>query len=396
MRWTSMVIERCKKKDYKHIPSLYGACFEDKAWDKDWYKMDEFEEDSTFVAKEGDELLGFVVSFLRKCVPYISVLGVKKPYRKQGIAGKLMDKVFLHFQEYDQVYLHVAKDRKEAIRFYQTCGCIIVDEDSEDYKMTCQNLYAFPKRIKKFVTEEVFEENTVGMTRSKVLVYQSMVLKIEEESEESNNEYRMLDWLQGKLTVPKLISFEKKGKFNYLLMEKLPGVMAYEKELLSNPVEAIKLIAQALKTLWDVDIDTCPSMQSLDHKLRLAEEHIKNGLVDLDDVDYDLWTRIGLNSFSDVLRYLKKHKPKEERVFSHGDFCLPNFFFEDGRLTGYIDLGRAGVSDPWQDIALCIRSLRYNLGEDFQENYIALLMEHLGLSFDQEKYKYYLLLDELF
>ena len=391
-----MMIERCKKSDYKHIPSLYGACFEDKDWDKDWYKIEEFQEDAVFVAKEGTELLGFVVSFLRKNVPYISVLGVKKPYRKQGIATKLMDKVFLHFMDYDQVCLHVAKERKEAIRFYQHCGCLVVDEDRKDYKMTCQNLYAFPKRIKKLVREEIFEENTVGMTRSKVLVYQSMVLKIEEESEESNNEHRMLDWLQGKLTVPKLLGFEKKGKFNYLLMEKLPGVMAYEKELLSNPVEAIKLIAQALKTLWDINIDTCPSDQSLDHKLQLAEERIKMGLVDLDDVDYDLWTSMGFNSFSDVLRYLKNHKPNEERVFSHGDFCLPNFFFEDGRLTGYIDLGRSGVSDPWQDIALCIRSLRYNLGENFQEDYIALLMECLGLSFDQEKYNYYLLLDELF
>ncbi|MGN0355627.1 MAG: phosphotransferase [Muricoprocola sp.] len=30
---------------------------------------------------------------------------------------------------------------------------------------------------------------------------------------------------------------------------------------------------------------------------------------------------------------------------SHGDFCLPNVFFKDGRVEGFIDLGDTGVGD---------------------------------------------------
>ena len=47
-------------------------------------------------------------------------------------------------------------------------------------------------------------------------------------------------------------------------------------------------------------------------------------------------------------------------TFIHGDFCLPNIFADDSGLTGLIDLGRAGVADKWQDIAICYRSLSNN------------------------------------
>jgi kanamycin kinase/aminoglycoside 3'-phosphotransferase-3 len=87
------------------------------------------------------------------------------------------------------------------------------------------------------------------------------------------------------------------------------------------------------------------------------------------------------------------NKPKEDLVFSHGDYCLPNIFLEGGEITGFIDLGRAGIADKWQDIALAIRSLEYNLKSD---KYIDLFFRYLEIEPDYEKIKYYILLDELF
>lgn len=75
-------------------------------------------------------------------------------------------------------------------------------------------------------------------------------------------------------------------------------------------------------------------------------------------------------------------------------------FAENGQITGYIDLGKAGVADRWQDIALCYRSLKQNFGgkfgaknRDFSPD---ALFEKLGVEKDPEKLRYYILLDELF
>ena len=38
-----------------------------------------------------------------------------------------------------------------------------------------------------------------------------------------------------------------------------------------------------------------------------------------------------------------------------------NIFLKDGEITGFIDLERAGIADKWQDIALAIRSIEFNL-----------------------------------
>ncbi len=43
-----------------------------------------------------------------------------------------------------------------------------------------------------------------------------------------------------------------------------------------------------------------------------------------------------------------------------GAYCLPNIFMKDNKVSGYIDLGRGGLADKYQDIALCYRSLLHN------------------------------------
>ena len=144
--------------------------------------------------------------------------------------------------------------------------------------------------------------------------------------------------------------------------------------------------------LWTVDVSGCPSKRHLDYKLEQASLRVSEGLQF--DHEPDTYGREEFENAEELLLWLKEHRPEEETVFSHGDYCLPNIFAEDNRISGFIDLGRAGTADIWQDIALCVRSLEYNTGKN--EGYVNLLFEELGMAPDWDKIRYYVLLDELF
>lgn len=87
-------------------------------------------------------------------------------------------------------------------------------------------------------------------------------------------------------------------------------------------------------------------------------------------------------------------------MLSHGDYCLPNIFVKNHRVSGFIDLGRCGKADKYQDIALCYRSLKHNFGGKFGTVPIKYdckeFFEILDIRPDWDKIRYYILLDELF
>ncbi|WP_078546880.1 phosphotransferase [Litchfieldia alkalitelluris] len=75
------------------------------------------------------------------------------------------------------------------------------------------------------------------------------------------------------------------------------------------------------------------------------------------------------------------------------DYCLPNIIVNKDRISGFIDLGRAGVADKYQDLALAVRSITSKLGEE----YIQSFFEEYGIAeINEEKLEYYQLLDEFF
>ncbi len=88
-------------------------------------------------------------------------------------------------------------------------------------------------------------------------------------------------------------------------------------------------------------------------------------------------------------------------MLSHGDYCLPNIFGIQEKITGYIDLGKTGIADKWCDIALCYRSISHNYSGRYSKKtysgYDDLLLFHeLDIEPNWEKIRYYILLDELF
>ena len=258
-----------------------------------------------------------------------------------------------------------------------------------------------PKEITVLTAGKAYTCDTIGLSGSQVRCFNDMVLKIEPRQARFEEDIAMLRWLQDRLPVPEVLAAVQEGERQYLLMSRISGKMACDPAFMKDPEMLVQLLADALKMLWAVDVTDCPKRRTLEADLKEAKERVALGLVNVDDVEPETFGPGGFENPAALLKWLEENAPQEEPVLSHGDLCLPNVFFADGKLSGFVDLGGCGISDKWRDIALCHRSLRHNFcgkyaacpREDFDPD---ILFEKLGIAPNREKLRYYVLLDELF
>ena len=239
-----------------------------------------------------------------------------------------------------------------------------------------------------------WERDTVG--RSFAGVYRlsdgknTYYLKCGDEADGLAGECRNLRWLRGRLPVPEVLAWAAEGGMEYMLLSEAGGRMLCDASYLRRPELAVSALASGLRMLRAVDISGCPLKNGLDEKLEAAAENIRCGRLEPGRLGADVGPlQFALGS---ALRAAAYPAP-EEPVFTHGDYCLPNVFAEGAEVTAMLDLGGAGVADVWQDVALCIRSMRYNFGTDAHTQP---LLRQIGLAMDPFKCRYYQLLDELF
>ena len=209
-------------------------------------------------------------------------------------------------------------------------------------------------------------------------------------------EHDRLQWLASRVQVPPLIGFVRDGATSYLLTDALPGESAYhalERAAALGDTEKVETLASTLgawlHTLHQQPIDACPFDARFDVRLVEAKRRVAEGLVDEDDFDAE---RQGWRA-ADVVHAIERLLPLPfERVLTHGDFSLDNVFVEHGQVSGVLDVGRAGVADPYQDLAICWR----DLGEFGAPAQSALLHGYGVHTVDTARCTAHLLLDELF
>lgn len=184
-------------------------------------------------------------------------------------------------------------------------------------------------------------------------------------------------------------------------MSRINGKMACDEYYLERRDLLLRLLAEGLEMLWGTDIADCPRDRGLEAELEDARRNVECGRVDILQCSEGVFGKGGFESPEALLKWLENNKPPYEPVLSHGDYCLPNIFFNGKRVSGFIDLGDCGKGDRYRDIALCIGSLKRNTdgsyggkvydGFDPEE-----LFSYLGITPDREKLEYYMLLGELF
>jgi len=205
------------------------------------------------------------------------------------------------------------------------------------------------------------------------------------------HEAEILQWLQGKLPVPEVLEYTCCREHEYLVLSEISGQNCIDAMESLEYSQIVFLLATGLRAIHAVDISACPFDERIDEKLKKARYNVEHNLVDEDDFDAE---RRGIMTSSEVLQLLESSRPPENNlVFTHGDYCLPNVIIQDGEINGFIDLGRAGIGDRYNDLAIVSRSIRDNLGTQYER----LFFEYYGIErVDEGKTAYYRLMDELF
>ena len=154
-----------------------------------------------------------------------------------------------------------------------------------------------------------------------------------------------LNWLKGIVPVPRVLASGEHEDQRWLLTAGLPGRTAVHRSWRERPEVIVPALGRALRRFHDsVPVSGCPFSWSVGYRVR------RHGLAP---------------AFLD-------RTPPVDAVVCHGDACNPNFLFaDDGTLTGYVDLGRAGVTDRWADLAPALLSLTWNYGPGHEAKFLA-------------------------
>ena len=190
--------------------------------------------------------------------------------------------------------------------------------------------------------------------------------------------------------MPKVLEFVEDERRSYLLMSALRGEDATRLAHAADLPGLVDLLAAGLHMLHAVPTANCPFDHRLEVELESARQALLDGRVDENDFDE---VRVGRGAASLYEDLLRRRPSAEDLVLSHGDYSLPNVIVADGEVSGFVDLGAAGVGDRYRDLALAARSLSYNWGE----RWVPRLFKAYGLSEpDHKKLGYFELLDEFF
>ena len=203
-------------------------------------------------------------------------------------------------------------------------------------------------------------------------------------------EAEVLRWLAGRAPVPKVLWFGQVSEDLALVIEAAPGTAVSH---VGEPEAKAALVATiaTLAALHATPIVDCPFDLRLSIKLAEAQARVADGAVDETDFDPE---RLGLSAHQAWAQLTAKVPSTEDLVLAHGDASLPNFIWNGGAQVIFIDVGRFGIADRYQDLSLFLRSAKRNHP---QVDAVHLLARHYPLAdLDEALLDFYRFLDEFF
>lgn len=210
-------------------------------------------------------------------------------------------------------------------------------------------------------------------------------------ADDITDEMVRLNWLAAHMPLPTIVHFIRTSNEAWLLTTAMPGKTAYQM-LEAYPdarTDVVDALAKFLRRLHAIPVSDCPFNSDHIFRLTLARERISAGQVNVDDFDEERqgWT------VEQVWKNMHTLLPlSPESVVSHGDFSLDNIIIYEGEVIGCIDVGRVGVADRYQDLAIL-----WNCLGEFAPSLQERLFQQYGITNpDWKKLQFHLMLDEFF
>ena len=92
-----------------------------------------------------------------------------------------------------------------------------------------------PSKIREMIDKKTYIVDDVGMSGNQVLIFEDMVLKIEDNSVSVGKQVQLMKWMEGKIPVPHVLEYEEENGKCYLLMSRMGGVMSCDNYYLEHP-----------------------------------------------------------------------------------------------------------------------------------------------------------------
>lgn len=191
-------------------------------------------------------------------------------------------------------------------------------------------------KIRRILESRDAEANGVGRSGAEVLYADGCFLKMADRGK-LERAAALQAYFHKKGMASEPVAFSQDDERDYLLVREVSGKSGIE--LLDRPEWLADRLGEALRRLHELEASDCP-------------------VTDVNEQAAALYERETGRAFGGDLAVLKKD------ALVHGDSCLPNVFFSENGLSGFIDLGEGGLGDRHFDLYWAIWSLGYNLKTD--------------------------------
>lgn len=218
-------------------------------------------------------------------------------------------------------------------------------------------LYLYPEELRSFISDADIYDSSSSPEAQVIFIDRDSGYFLKRGTVGSLKTEKLMAEYFSSLSLTEKPILYLSDEYDWLLTRRVPGEDATHSDYISDGKRLASTLGELLRALHEIPHEECPVKDRLKSYAKLAE---KNYINDFFDTGFCLSQK--LKTKDEIYKRAMDGLPElKNDCLIHGDFCLPNVIFDNWRLSGYIDLGNAGVADRHIDLYWGAWTLNFNL-----------------------------------